>query len=473
MKRFALAAVVLAGCALGPDYRRPSTPMSATFRGETRADPASFADLPWWQAFDDPVLIALIREGLEHSYDLQDAVARVEAAREAAGIAADALLPSIGAQAGVSYQQIFSPFATGSSGNPHFAAYQIVGSISWEMDLWGRLRRLKESALADYLATEDARRGVVVSLIGAIAQGYFTLLALDLQRDIARRTVQSRAKTLDLFVELERGGTGNRLQTASEEANLADAAARIPELERQTVAAENQVSILLGRLPGPIARPTGLFQRSAPPTRPAGIPGALLERRPDVRQAEARMVSANAQVGAAYAARLPALTWGLNGGFESSALDSLFTSGGVTYGVNVLGSWLAPILNGRQLTHRYRAQEANWRSAVAQYRGTVLNALAEVSNALVAIDTLRDVRVQLETEVAARAESVKLARDRFVNGVSSYLDVVQAEQNLLPAELALAQAIGAQFVAQTQLYRALGGGWAIPGVTPSGAPREP
>ncbi|MGZ3442070.1 MAG: TolC family protein, partial [Polyangia bacterium] len=251
----------------------------------------------------------------------------------------------------------------------------------------------------------------------------------------------------------------DRLQTASEEAILAGAAATIPELERQIVAMENAISILIGRPPGPIARSGNLLARPAPPPQAAGVPSALLERRPDVRQAEARVIAANAQVGAAFAQLFPQVTVSANGGVASASLSDLFTTGALTYGVSLLVGWLAPVLAGAANAHRYRAQEASWRATVADYRRAVLVALAETSNALVDMEKLRQVRAQLEISVRARTESVQLAKVRFDNGVASYLDVVQAEQNLFPAELQLAQTIGSQFIAMTQLYRALGGGW--------------
>ncbi|HEX9101032.1 MAG TPA: efflux transporter outer membrane subunit, partial [Polyangia bacterium] len=459
----------LVGCAVGPRYHRPATQVTPAFRGQDRAEAASFADLPWWEAFGDEPLAALINEALANSYDLADAVARVDIARENIRVSTDALLPSIGISGGPSYQQIFSGFSAAlpstpggpsfPTGNFAYPAYAVSASLSWEIDLWGRLRRLREAALADFFASEDNRRGVIVSLIGAIAGDYFTLLSLDLQLEIARRTVEARQETLDLFAKREAGGVGDRLQTASEEAILAGAAATIPDLERQIVAVENELSILVGRPPGPIRRGGGLLTRPAPPPRPAGAPSALLERRPDVRQAEAHVIAANAQVGAAFAQLFPQVSVAANGGFQSSSLPELFTTGALTYGVSLLVNWLAPLLAGAANAHRYRAQEAAWRAAVADYRRAVLVALAETSNALVTIDKLREVRVQLEVSVRARVESVQLAKVRYNNGVASYLDVVQAEQNLFPAELQLAQTLGQQLVATTQLYRALGGGW--------------
>jgi multidrug efflux system outer membrane protein len=442
--------------------------VTPAFRGQDRAEAASFADLPWWEAFADEPLQALIKEALAGSYDLVDAVARVDAARENFRASTDALMPTLGIDGGPSYQQVFSsigavlPSTPGGpqipTGNFHFPQYTAQATLSWEFDLWGRLRRLRESALADFFASEDNRRGVIVSLIATVASDYYTLMSLDLQLEIAHRTVQSRKDTLTLFAKREAGGVGDRLQTASEESILAGAAATIPDLERQIVAVENEISIVIGRPPGRIRRGS-LASGPAPPLRPAGAPAALLERRPDVRQAEARVISANAQVGAAFAQLFPQITVGGNVGLASSELPNLFTSGALTYGASLLVSWVAPLLAGAAIAHRYRAAEALWRATVADYRRAVLVALSDTSNSLVTIDKLREERTQLEISVRARVESVELAKVRYNNGVASYLDVVQAEQNLFPAELQLAETIGQQFIATTQLYRALGGGW--------------
>jgi multidrug efflux system outer membrane protein len=468
--------LLVAGCALGPDYKRPSVTMTAAFRNQVINQAESFADLPWWEVFHDPALAALLRDALANNLDLADAIARADVARYNAKIRTDQLLPALGVNASPAYQQVFSPLSSlvppGTAtpfplGNQRYATYTLGGSLSWEIDLWGRLRRLRQSALADALAAEEVQRGVIVSIVGDVAQGYFNLVALDLQLAVSRRTVESRRQTLALFVERERGGVGDRLQSASEEALLANALATIPSLERQIVQQENQLALLAGRAPGPIARTSDYLQRTpAPPDLPTGVPSALLERRPDVRQAEAAVVSTNAQVGAAFAALFPTLTFSASGGVESTTLDTLFTSGAATFGVDLLLGWLAPILAGAQRVHAWRGQQAGWRASVAEYRRTVLVALGDVANALVAIRTLREQRARLDDSVHASAETVKLATDRYRAGVSSYLDVVQAEQNLFAAELLLAQTIGAQFSATAQLYRALGGGWLQPSQPP-------
>jgi multidrug efflux system outer membrane protein len=470
--RAALYLLALAGCALGPNYKRPSVPMTATFREQALAKAESFADLPWWEVFHDPALAALLKEALANNLDLADAIARVDVARYNAKIRTDQLLPSVSVNASPAYQQPFSPISAlippGTMtpfplGNQRFATYTLGGSLSWEIDLWGRLRRLRQAALADALAAEEVERGVIVSIVGEVAQGYFNLVALDLQLEVSRRTVESRRQTLTLFAERERGGVGDRLQTASEEALLANALATIPALERQIAVEENQLALVAGRVPGPIARTSDYLRRTAaPPDLPLGLPSALLERRPDVRQAEAQVVSANALVGAAFAAIFPQITFGASGGVESTDLSTLFSSNAVTFGVEVMFGWLVPILSGAERVHAWRGSQAGWRASVAEYRRTVLVALGDVANAAVTIRTLREQRARLEDSVRASAETVKLSTDRYRGGVSGYLDVVQAEQNLFAAELQLAQTIGAQFTATAQLYRALGGGWLEP-----------
>jgi multidrug efflux system outer membrane protein len=465
----ALAVLVfLATCAVGPNYKRPTTPVTPTFRGQDKADAPSFADLPWWEVARDPVLVALIEEALQSSYEIQDAVARVEIARQNARASTDALLPAVGVQASPAYQQIFLGSFSGlnfpglPSGNVRYPSYLLAATMSWEIDLWGRLRRLRESSLAQFLASEENRRGVIVSLIGDVAQAYFNLQSLDLQLAVAHRTVESRQETLALFQEREQGGVGSALDTRSEQALLAGARATVPALERQIVQAEDQLCTLVGRPPGPIRRSGDLNLRALPGEPPVGMPASLLERRPDVRQAEAQMISANAEIGAAFAAILPTLTFNGNVGVESSTLGHLFTGNALTFLVSGAVSGLFPFLNGAQNVRRWRSQEATFVTTVVDYRRTVLTALQEVADAVVAIRTYRQARVELEAQVAAQADSVRLAKERFTGGAASYLDVVQAEQNLFPTELTLAQTIGAQWASLAQLYRALGGGWQVP-----------
>jgi multidrug efflux system outer membrane protein len=466
----------VAGCAMGPNYKRPTTQATPTFRGQDRAEAASFADLPWWEVVHDPALNAMITATLQGNYQLQDAIARVEIARQNGNISTDALLPAVGAQLVPSYQQVFIGALSGVSGVPglpsgniRFSSILFQGTVSWEIDLWGRLRRLRESALAQFLAAEENRRAVIVSLIGDVAEAYFNLQAMDLQLAIAHRTVEARQQTLALFVEREQGGVGSALDTASEQALLSGARATIPTLERQIAQAENQLSFLAGIPPGPVRRSPDLGQRPVPPDPPIGMPASLLERRPDIRQAEALAMSANAEVGAALAAILPSLTFNGNFGVNSSSLTSLFSGNAIAFLVQGALSPVLPLLNGAQNVHRLRSQEATYVTAVVAYRRTVLTAMQEVADALVAIRTYRQARVELEAQVAAQVESVRLAKERFGNGVASYLDVVQAEQNLFPTELTLAQTIGSQFTSLAQLYRALGGGWQPLKQEPTGA----
>jgi multidrug efflux system outer membrane protein len=433
--------------------------MAATFRDQAKAEADSLADLPWWQVFNDPALSALISEALQNNYDLKDAAARLEVAHANARIGTDQLWPAVGVQAGASYQRIFSGISIPGVTSGYFAypQYQLLGTVSWELDLWGRLRRLRESAYAQFFAAEENRRGVVVALISALAQDYFSLLALDLQVDATNRTVQSRQETLLLFQARLAHGVGDALDTTSEQALIAEAKANLANLQRQIAQMENEISYLAGRLPGPIPRSTNLRKVQSPAELHAGLPASLLERRPDVRQAEAQLVSANAQVGAALAKLFPTVSFSFNGGVESSTLGTLFRGG--TFATSLVGNFLAPVLNGAQYLHQYDGQKAAYQAQLADYRRAVLNAFVEVSNALVAMKTYREQRAQLEVDVVNQTERVRLANLRFAAGVASYLDVVQAEQNLYAAELLLNQTIGAQFASVAQLYRALGGGW--------------
>jgi multidrug efflux system outer membrane protein len=443
----------------------------ATFRDQGRAQAESFADLPWWQVFRDDDLAALIHDALDHSYNIQGAVARVEQARQLAGISTDALLPGVTLQATPSYAKVFSPVPVpGRSGTPSYHSYTLQGSVSWEIDLWGRLRRLREAALAEYLASEEARRGVIVSLVATVAQQYFQLLVLDMQLDIARRTLASRQETLSLFQVQERGGVGTGLQTVSGQALVEDAAATIPSLEQQIATTENSLAALVGRPAGPIPRRGDLLRGPAPPEPPLGLPATLLERRPDLRQAEAGLVAANAQVGAALAQYFPTLTLLGGGGVQSISFSHLFTAGATIFSLSAVASWLAPLLNGAQIGHQVGAQRANWDALVAAYRQAVLDAFSDVDSGLATIRALRQQRAHLELEVQARIDAVNISRAQYQNGVASYLDVVQAEQQLFPTQLQLAQVVGAQFAAIAQLYRALGGGWqeSVPTSAPGG-----
>ncbi|RIL08094.1 MAG: RND transporter [Proteobacteria bacterium] len=458
MKRFVAAWLALAlgaGCAIGPSYRRPELPTPPAFR-DASADAASIADLPWFEVFRDDVLDALVREALGANRDLLLAAARVEQARDLAAVARSELFPRVGGEfdaargKGTTLGAINGSQRTADS---FLAALNFV----WEIDLWGRIRRSTESARAQMLATEAGRRGVVLSLVTAVARAYFELRELDRELEIAHDSVRSFEETYELFERQFLGGVTSRLDSLRAEAALAQAAAEVPAIEQAIVAKENELSLLLGRPAGPIARGVALEAQSTPPEIPAGVPAQLLERRPDLVEAEQTLVAANAQIGAALAEFFPRI--GLTGlwGSVSPELSTLLESGTGIW--SLAGQAAGPLLTFGQTWYAWESTQAGADAARFAYEGAVLNALGEVSDALTARDKLAVVRVQQERAVAALRESVRISKVRYVGGLSDYLEVLDALQQLYPAEFALAQTQRDELLAVVALYRALGGGW--------------
>lgn len=454
-----LAPLLWSACAVGPNYQRPDVALPEQFRSaaEPAADavgPRSFADVPWWEVFRDPALVGLIEEALTNSYDLRIVASRVEQARYGVGVTRADLLPQLGYEADAGRGR--SADAAGGDGvtaNRFFGAFQ----MAWEIDVWGRIRRATEASLADLLAAEDVRRGVVLSLVTDVAQAYFELRELDLELEIARRTRDSFQETLDLFNRQLLGGVGNKLATSRAEAALASTAATIPEIERQIVVKENQISILLGRVPGPVDRGSSLLAQPVPPEVPAGVPAALLQLRPDILRAEQEIVAASALVGVSIADFLPRIGLTSMYGGQSTELENILEGPASVWSVG--GTLLGPVFQGGRLYYSYKGSVAAWEETKLVWERTVLNALAEVSNALVAREKLVAANVELERQVAALRESVRLSRVRFDGGFASYYEVIEAQQQLFPAENALAQNRRNQLLATVALYRALGGGW--------------
>jgi multidrug efflux system outer membrane protein len=458
MRRLAalLAAASLAGCATtaGHDYQRPALNPPAQYR-EQAAEAASLADQAWWDVFHDDVLKGLIAEALKNGYDVRLAAWRVEEARANAGIIRAQSFPAFQGQveAGYGRQSEFSS-APGARG----ALIQLNVNASWELDLWGRIRRSNEAALAQYLASEEARRGVYLSLVSEVATRYFQLRELDLQLEIARRTTGAFQETFDLFNRRLQGGAASALETSSAEALLASTAATIPDLERQIVAEENELSFLLGRNPGPIARGAALEQQFLPPDVPPGLPSDLLRRRPDLREAEQNLVAANAEVGVAQADFFPRISLTSALGSVSPQISQLFPAGRTW---TVGGGLLTPVFQGRRLRFQYQAAVARWEQAKAVYERDVTSSFNEVSTALVAYQKYAGVERERAREVNAYQEAVRLSNTRYVAGLSSYLDVLQAQQQLFPAEILLAQARYNRLATLVQLYQVLGGGWKL------------
>jgi multidrug efflux system outer membrane protein len=458
VSRVALVVLCLASaCALGPNYRRPEVQTPAETRGQHGpADPASLADLPWWAVFRDPVLQALVTDAIAHSHDLAAAAARVEQARNQIAIARADLLPQVSYNGEATRERAFVP---GFPANDEFNSFLGSFNLAWEIDVWGRIRRATESARADYLRAEAARRGVLLTLVSDVAQAYFELLELDRELEITHNTTITFQDTLDLFQRRYVGGIGTLLEVSRAKAALTQARANIPELERQVIAKENQISILLGQVPGDVARGAPLGPEGLIPEVPVGLPSQLLERRPDVQQAEQALVAANAEVGVALASFFPRLGLTTFYGGQSSELENIVKSSGNVWAI--AGTLAGPIFQGGRLLANYRAENAAFDEAVARYEQTTLGAFAEVSNALVAHDRLARVRVDREETVGALQTSVTLSLQRYTDGIANYFEVLEAEQQLFPAELDLARTRRDELVAVVALYRVLGGGWQL------------
>jgi multidrug efflux system outer membrane protein len=451
--------ILVGGCAVGPNYKRPPINAPAAFRGETTISTNSFASLPWWQVFQDDTLQILIRTALTNNYDLRIAVTRVEQARAMAAEARAGFFPQLDYAANASRGQNVgggnTPSPTGTIGNV-FAADV---NASWEIDLWGRIRRLNESARAQFFASEEARRDVMISLIGEVAQNYFQLLALDRQLEIARESTNSFGESLNIFNERLQGGVASKLETSSAEALMDAAAATIPELEQQIALQENQLSVLLGQNPGAILRGNASLEKQVPPEVPSGLPSELLERRPDIREAEQQLRSANAEVGVAKANFFPQLN--LTGLFgEVSPELSAFTSGGdVAWGI--AAGLTGPLFHGGQLRAQYAQARAVHDQYALQYQETVLNAFEEISDALISREKSASARAQQSRAVDAYKVAVKISLERYRMGHADYYEVLQEQQLLFPAENSLVQFQLNQLLAVVQLYRALGGGWKV------------
>jgi len=458
----AMLGLAAAGCTVGPNYERPKLEPPAQHRSAAPAPaPESVADLNWWQLFQDPALQTLIREGVANNLDLRIASARVVEARALAGIAKSFLYPEVGAGFGTSQEQpsrVGDPKLTKEQvPDRTYSNWALTGSLSWEIDLFGRLRRGREAAVAQYLATEEGRKALIVTLVGDIASTYFYLRELDLSLEIARRTVKLNDETVAYYSNRLRGGVSNRLEVDQAKANRAVTAATIPDIERQIVIAENALSVLLGRPPSAIARWKPIAENEVPPQVPSGLPAQLLERRPDVLQAEQLLVAANANIGVAKALFYPTISLTGSLGTVSSSLSDFMTGDSLVWSFGA--GLFQPIFNGGRIKQNYEAAKARYDQALGQYQRSALNAYREVADSLITIQKLAERRVELESGVEALRDAVQLSRARYDTGLSSYLEVLIADQQLFSQELQLAQVRGSQLRAVTQLYRALGGGW--------------
>jgi multidrug efflux system outer membrane protein len=468
----ALVAALLPACAVGPNYARPQVPAPPAhryFEGEAQAQ--SIADATWWEVVKDPQLQALVREAIANNLDLRTATARVAEARAQYGIARSFLFPEVSVAAGYSARQVSrnSEPPQGTADAKTHQSWNAGFPISWEIDLFGRIRREKEAAFAAYLATEEGRRAALITLVADVASTYLYLRELDLQLEVARRTVQTNEETVRFYEKRLQGGVSNRLEVDRAVANRARTAVVIPQIEQQVAVAENALCLLLGRPPGPIERGQALSDQHMPPEVPVGLPAALLERRPDVLAAEQQLVAANANVGAAKALFFPTISLTSVLATISGDFDKLLKVDSNVWQVSP--SLLAPIFQGGRIRRNHDAAKARYEQALAQYQKAALNSYREVANAIVSVKKLGEARLELEDGVEALQNAAQLSRSRYDAGLASYLEILNADQELFDQEIQLAQVRGEEMRSFVELYRALGGGWqAEPGAPTTSTP---
>jgi outer membrane protein, multidrug efflux system len=453
------AALAATGCMVGPNYSRPQLAPPAQFRFAEGAQAESLADAPWFQIFDDPSLQTLIKEAIANNLDLRIAVARVEEARARAGIPGTFLYPQVDGVASYSVRQASTAQKEENSQNEDTTHQSGTYGfqLSWELDLFGRIRREREAATALALATEQARRGVMVTLVGDVASNYFLLRELDVQLDIARRTLDINDQTVAYFRNRLDGGVSNRLELDRIIALRADTAAAIPDIEQQIAIVENAISMLLGRPPSPITRTAIGPEGTAIPPIPPGLPTSLLERRPDVVQAEQQLVAANADIGVAKSLFYPTISLtGFLGGVSGDLQTFLGGEGGVW---SLTSGLFQPIFQAGRLRRNAEAAQARFDAALAEYQKAALNSYREVSNSLIAIQKLALVRVEQQNGVDVLIDAADLARSRYDSGLASYIEILTADQELFRKQLLLAQTRGSELRARAELYRTLGGGW--------------
>jgi len=470
-----LAVSGLVGCAVGPNYKRPTVDVPATYRGTTEgpspseAAPSkeakpkqsggesakpSFGDEKWWEVFQDRELQGLIRTALKNNYDVRIAAARVLEARAQLGITRADQFPSLSAGGNIGSQQ--SP-KIGPIPAYEVTQGQLAASAAWNLDFWGKYRRATEAARANLLANEWAQKEVITTLVADLATSYFQLRQFDLQLEISRRTLHSRSDSLQLTQALEQTGINSLLDVRQSEQLVYTAATEVPDFERQIAQEENAISILLGNNPGEIPRGLKLTEQPHAPEVPAGLPSSLLERRPEIREAEESLIAANAQIGVARAAYFPQISLTATAGFESPALTNLFTGPAGLW--NLAASFTQPIFEGGRLKSNVRLAEAQREQMILTYQETIQGAFRDVSNALVAYRKYGELRMQQEHLLESAQDAAHLSHTRFDAGTTDYLEVLTNETNSFSAELGLAQAQANELIAMVQLYQALGGGW--------------
>jgi multidrug efflux system outer membrane protein len=460
MRKLAFLPVLLlfAGCAIGPNYKRPAVNLPTGYRAAMparNAEAASLGNEKWWDVYQDAVLTQLIHTALQENYDVRIAATRVLEAQAQLGITRANQFPTASVGAGVFSQQ-------NAKVSSLFPAYEVNAgqlnlSVIWNLDFWGKYRRQTEEARAQLLATKWGQQAVISSLVANLATAYFQLRARDAELEIAKRTLGSRQQALQLTRVLETHGSSSDLDVSQSEQLVYSASETIPDLERQIEQQENALSILLGEDPSSIPRGNPLTEQPVPDSVPVGLPSELLERRPDVREAEANMMAANAQIGVAKASFFPSISLTGTGGLESNVLHHFLQQPSQTW--NAAFGITQPVFQGGALRSQLRLARAQWQESVLSYQQTVQNSLGQVSNALVAYDKDRQFREQQELLAHAAERSDRLSLVLYRNGGASYLQVLTNETNYFSAELNLVDAQLNERLALVQLYQALGGGW--------------
>jgi len=460
-----LVAVLLTGCTVGPNYHRPSIDVPTAFRAPEALpanQAASIADLKWFEVFKDAQLQALMREALQRNYDLREAVARVEEARAALGITRSNQYPNFGVGGSVEINRLSRdgatpiPAAVLPNQNRNFgsAALQL---LSFEIDIWGRLRRATEAARANLLSAEETRKAVITTLVSDVATAYLSLRELDYELEISRRTLKTREESLALTRQRQTGGVSTLLDLRQAEQLVDTAAQTIPLIQEKMEQTENQIDLLLGKNPAPVERGLSLTEQKFPPEVPAGLPSSLLERRPDIRAAEQNLVAANAEIGVARAAYFPQLSLsGVLGG-QSTQLSRLFTGPAAAW--SLVPQLSQPIFTAGRLKSNVKFAEAERERVLVEYQKTIQTAFTEVSNSLIAHQRVRESREKQEQLVAALEDRLRLAYARYHGGVDTQLNALDADRDLYQAQLSLAEIRLDESLTVVQLYKALGGGW--------------
>jgi outer membrane protein, multidrug efflux system len=453
-----LTSSLIGGCTVGPKYQKPAIQPPAAYHdlGESSQVPpmaASYADLPWWQVFQDPQLQELIRTALKQNYDLQIATERINAARDQVAITRSNLFPQVSGNANFHGGQELTA-------QSKFNFLALTADAAFQLDLFGKLRRATQASRAQLLATEEAQRTVTLTLVSDVASAYFNLLQLDLELQITKDTVETQEGSVKLTSLRLNHGVATKLDVLQAQQVLDTANAQIPDLQRQIAQEEDAISVLLGNYPSAMPRGIPLAQQSLPPGIPPGLPSSLIDRRPDIRQAEQNLIAANAEIGVAKAEFFPqiSLTGAGGGAFGRSSVFTSMMSSQLpiwSYGVQVS----QPIFTGGALRGNLRLAESQYKQALLVYKQTIQVAFGDVSDALIGYQKLHEVRIRQQQVVDDLAESVRLSVMRYKGGTTTYLEVLDGQRSLFSAELTLAQARGNEYQSLVQLYKALGGGW--------------